>query len=78
MKKILLTLILGVMVLGIAGCGSNLEETDNYIQDKTSYYIETDKETCVEYIAGVYRFSVRLNTYGTPMLNEECLERLDK
>lgn len=75
MKKVLL-LIIPLMLL--TGCGSNLDETDDYLQDVTSYYIETDKETCVEYIVGVYRFSVRLNTDGTPMLNEECLERLDK
>lgn len=75
MKKVLL-LIIPLMLL--TGCGSNLDETDDYIQDKTSYYIETDKETCVEYIVGFYQLSVRLNTDGTPMLNEECLERLDK
>ena len=75
MKKVLL-LIIPLMLL--TGCGSNLDETDDYLQDVTSYYIETDKETCVEYIVGINRFSVRLNTDGTPMLNEECLERLDK
>ena len=74
MKKVLL-LIIPLMLL--TGCGSILDETDDYLQDVTSYYIETDKETCVEYIAGINRFSVRLNTDGTPMLNEECLERLD-
>ena len=75
MKKVLLLIILLIL---LTGCGSNLDETDDYLQDVTSYYIETDKETCVEYIVGVYRLSVRLNTDGTPMLNEECLERLDK
>ena len=75
MKKVLL-LIIPLMLL--TGCGSNLDETDDYLQDVTSYYIETDKETCVEYIAGTYRLSVRLNTDGTPMLNEECLERMKR
>ena len=75
MKKVLL-LIIPLMLL--AGCDSSLDETDDYLQDEASYYIETDKETCVEYITGSYRFSVRLNTDGTPMLNEECLERMKR
>lgn len=75
MKKVLL-LIIPLMLL--AGCDSSLDETDDYLQDEALYYIETDKETCVEYIKGSHRFSVRLNTDGTPMLNEECLERMKR
>lgn len=75
MKKVLL-LIIPLMLL--AGCSSSLDETDNYLQDASSYYIRTDKETCVEYISGHSRLSVRLNTDGSPMLNEECLERMKR
>ena len=52
--------------------------TKHYLQNETTYRIETDIETCVEYISGVYRLSVRLNTDGTPMLNEECLNNNTK
>lgn len=82
MRKILLLL----PVLLMTGCGDYkqvvaTEGNSNiyYFQDSINFDIYIDEKTCVEYIlfgdnlqSGL---SVRLNTDGTPMLNEECLER---
>ena len=74
MKKLIL---LAIPVLLLTGCNSDLDETGFYLQDY-SYEIQTDKETCVQYIVGNRKLSVRLNADGTPMLNKKCLKEVEE
>ena len=76
-KLLALAAMIGLMVI-LTGCSSSKDETIHYVQDEIQHFIAIDKETCVQYIRGYNQLSVRLNTDGTPMLSEECLERKGK
>ena len=75
--------LLLISVLLMTGCGDykqvvGTEGNNNiyYFQDSIYFDLYIDEKTCVEYILN-YRggFTARLNADGSPMLNEECLER---
>ena len=78
MKKLIL---LAIPVLLLTGCeveAVNRELDKQYMQGTSSFDIYVDRKTCVEYL--IYNsnraggITPRLNTDGTIVVNQSCLE----
>lgn len=77
MKKIIII----VSVLLLTGCNVESVEAEpriKYIQNHGKFEFYVDEETCVEYIEDTSSYgkglTPRLNSDGTPIVNEVCLK----